>query len=89
MIFTDGKHMISDQSIDELHAFAACMDLKPHWFHNRRGRNRPHYDLTTNAKLDRAIEEGAIGISPADLLRILREVYGVWREWHRDIHTEL
>lgn len=77
MIFTDGRHMISDQSIDELHAFAACMDLKRHWFHNRRGRYHPHYDLTTNAKLDRAIEEGAVGVSPADLTRILKCVYEV------------
>ena len=82
MIFTDGEHMISDQSIDELHACAASMGLGPHWFHNRRGRNRPHYDLTSNARLESAIEHGAIGISPRDLTRILREVYGVWREWN-------
>lgn len=73
MIFTDGIHMISDRSIDELHAFAWSMDLKRCWFHNPRGRRRPHYDLTRKGALDAAIEHGVVGISPLDLVGILRE----------------
>lgn len=75
MIYTDGIHMISDQSIEKLHAFAMSMDLKRCWFHNPRGRGHPHYDLVRSGALDAAIEHGAICISSLDLVSITTEVY--------------
>lgn len=77
MIFTDGIHLISDQSIDELHCFAQGMGLKRHWFQNKRGRPRPHYDLTTENAVNRAIRKGAVGLSQTDLVRILIDTYEV------------
>lgn len=74
MILTDGVHLISDKSIDELHTFAQGMGLKRHWFHNRRGRKRPHYDLRKDVERDVAVKLGAIPISPTDLMIVLREV---------------
>lgn len=45
MIYTDGIHIISDTSINELHNFAKLMKFKKSWFQNNK--KHPHYDLTT------------------------------------------
>lgn len=38
------SHLFAD-TIKELHAFAKVIGLKRCWYHNKRGRNFPHYDL--------------------------------------------
>lgn len=43
MIYTDGVHVISDTSEDELHRWALAAGIKRCWFH--RGSSYPHYDL--------------------------------------------
>jgi hypothetical protein len=42
MILTDGVHLISDYSVDELHRFAVSIGLKRKWFQDHR---IPHYDI--------------------------------------------
>lgn len=42
MIYTDGIHLISDVSLDELHEWCAAQKIGRHFFH--RGR-WPHYDI--------------------------------------------
>ena len=42
MIYTDGIHIISDESLDELHEWCAAQEIGRHFFH--RGR-WPHYDI--------------------------------------------
>jgi hypothetical protein len=44
MILFDGSHLVSDQSIDELHRFANSrrIGLKREWFQDHR---YPHYDV--------------------------------------------
>ena len=42
MIYTDGIHIISDESLDELHEWCATQEIGRHFFH--RGR-WPHYDI--------------------------------------------
>jgi hypothetical protein len=32
-------------TLEELHSFAQSIGLKRHWFHNKRRRHHPHYDL--------------------------------------------
>jgi len=56
MIITDGVHLISTTSLDELHAFAVQkLGFKKTWLHETPGR--PHYDLTTpNAKKERYVQ---------------------------------
>ena len=80
MIFTDGIHLISDFSIDELHYFAQAIELKSHWFHSHP--RHPHYDFTTSKDLTqssrfllRALEWGAKMISSRDLVQIGIDVY--------------
>jgi Protein of unknown function (DUF4031) len=48
-------HLVAD-SIDELHAFAAQLGLKRHWFQERT--RYPHYDVTVNVRA-RALGLGA------------------------------
>ena len=67
-IYTDGIHLISDKSINELHRFARKIGLKPKWFQNHP--KHPHYDLTTNRAKDRAINKGAIEITSRELVKI-------------------
>lgn len=43
MILTDGIHLASDKSDDELHVFARRIGLKRRWFQDKR---MPHYDLS-------------------------------------------
>lgn len=37
-------HMVSDESVDELHEFAQRLGLRREWFQG--GNSHPHYDLT-------------------------------------------
>ena len=61
-IYTDGVHLVSDESLDELHTFAIKIGLKRHFFEGTR-KNHAHYDLT-NAKIrKKAIKNGAKTVS--------------------------
>jgi len=42
MIYTDGVHIISDESLDELHEWCAKQEIGRHFYHPSR---RPHYDI--------------------------------------------
>ncbi len=58
-------HLVSDESYDELHAFAARLGLPPRAFHH------DHYDLP-DAWWDRAVAQGATPVDPRVLVRRLR-----------------
>lgn len=58
-------HLVSDESFDELHAFAARLGLPPRAFH------LDHYDLP-DAWWQRAVEAGATPVDPRELVRRLR-----------------
>lgn len=45
MIYTDGTHVISDISLDELHEFCKKAGLGRWWFEDHE--RHPHYDLGT------------------------------------------
>lgn len=49
MILTDGIHLVSDVSFEELHAFAASVGLKRIWF------QRDHYDILGDGIVDRML----------------------------------
>jgi len=42
MIFTDGIHIVSDESLDELHNWCAEQKIGRHFYHQGRW---PHYDI--------------------------------------------
>jgi hypothetical protein len=59
-------HLVSDVSYEELHEFAARLDLPPRAFH------ADHYDVPTEYR-ERAIELGAQPVGGRELVRRLRE----------------
>jgi hypothetical protein len=58
-------HMVSDESLEELHEFAATIGLKRKAF---QGVSRPHYDLRPS-KRRLAVSMGAQEVGMRDLVR--------------------
>lgn len=58
-------HLVSDASLDELHAFAAAMGIP------RRGFHGDHYDLPEEYR-DQATALGAVAVDSRELVRRLR-----------------
>ena len=63
-------HMVSDTSVDELHAFAEKIGVWREWFQDKPGN--PHYDLAPH-KRRLAIAQGAKQVSGRDLIIALRK----------------
>jgi hypothetical protein len=67
--FQDGSaHLISDESDEELHAFAATIGLKRRWF--QKG-SAPHYDLSVR-RYQAAIRAGAKPVDRNEFVAALR-----------------
>lgn len=58
-------HLVSDESLDELHAFADALGIP------RRGFQGDHYDLPEEYR-DRAVALGATPVGSRELLRRLK-----------------
>ncbi|MGW1374130.1 DUF4031 domain-containing protein [Streptomyces sp. NPDC002446] len=69
------SHLISDESFDELHDFAARIGLP------RRAFERDHYDLPAERYED-AVRAGAVEVGSKELLRRLTAA-GLRRPKHR------
>ena len=75
MIITDGLHLVSTVSEDELHEFAKKIGLRREWYQchaQHPKRKRPHYDLTTESAVNRAIRVGAKLVSGKYLIENAR-----------------
>jgi hypothetical protein len=68
MVYTDEIHLVAD-TMEELHEFADQIGLKRCWYHNKRGKNHPHYDIW-GSKLKEALNKGAKVISSKELVKI-------------------
>ncbi|GEM_PF-1401615 len=64
MVYTDGKLLVSDVSLTELHLFANNIGLKKKWF---RDNFIPHYGLAGSMKR-KALKFGAIFVEETDEL---------------------
>jgi hypothetical protein len=69
-IYTDGTHMVSDDSLDELHEFSFNLGLKREWFQDHP--EHPHYDLTTARMRKKALKKGAKLVSPKKIVLICK-----------------
>lgn len=67
MIITDGVHLVSTESEEELHVFARRIGLKRCWYQNHA--RHPHYDLTTERKRQTAYRAGAEKVQGFDILK--------------------
>ena len=68
MLWTDGVHLVSDTSLDELHEFAARIGLKREWY------QKGHYDMTAPWRIRRALKAGAKLTGPRVIARMRREL---------------
>ena len=59
-------HMVSDESLEELHAFAAQIGLRRSWAQLRPKASSAHYDLTPPRR-ERAIALGATAVTSREL----------------------
>jgi len=64
------SHMVSD-NLDDLHRFAAAIGVGFMYFSNKRGKNRPHYDVQEK-HFDAARARGAILVESREIVRLLR-----------------
>jgi len=69
-------HLVSDSSLEELHAFAASLGLRREWFQQK---SVPHYDLT-GEQYELALERGAVLVSSREIVRraVRLEVKTAW-----------
>jgi hypothetical protein len=80
------SHLIADTT-EELHAFAARLDLERAWFHRRPARPwKDHYDIP-EAKRQVAIGRGATPISCREAAEMLRARRLAIREAARARHA--
>ena len=70
MILTDGIHLISDTSLEELHDFVGRMGFRRPWYHDHPVH--PHYDLITHNTFSCALDLGARFVSSRQLVRAYR-----------------
>lgn len=63
-------HMVAD-SLSELHAFAASIGVKPHFFH--KSASYLHYDITDEQRT-KAVAAGAKPVTSRELLAIAKEM---------------
>jgi hypothetical protein len=75
MIYTDGVHLVSDESEEELHEFAQRIGCKRQWFEHSIGINpkHPHYNVW-GMILKRALQEGAIKCTPREIVPVVKKI---------------
>lgn len=69
------SHMTAS-SIKELHEFANSVGIKRCWFSNKRGKNRPHYDVNQVYYND-CISAGAKAVTNSELKLFINDTYSV------------
>lgn len=69
-VSTRWSHLTTDGPLEELHAFAAALGLRPGAFHLQK--SLPHYDLTPEAR-ERALAQGAVFRPAREQLRRVRQ----------------
>lgn len=66
MIITDGVHLVSTESEQELHEFAQRIGLKRIWYQNHP--THPHYDMTVKWRVRLALKAGAQMVTRKEVL---------------------
>lgn len=71
-VYIDSIGHIAADSLDELHAFARRLGLKPEWFQNKGALS--HYDATTAWRRQRAVAMGAKQVQRKEMPAIVRRM---------------
>lgn len=69
MIYTDGVHIVSSVSIDDLHDFAVFIGLSGRYF---RDKVYPHYDIPNPVLRRKALFAGAKLVSSMEMMEIIK-----------------
>jgi len=67
------SHLVAS-SIDELHSFAEKINIKRCWYSNKKGKNKPHYDINENM-FKEALKAGAKLVSSKEIVIFLKNNY--------------
>jgi len=67
-VLTDGIHLVCADD-EALHRFARGIGLRRSWFQSGRF---PHYDLTSERMVTRALKAGACRVESRELVRLMR-----------------
>lgn len=65
------SHMVC-ANIQFLHEFAESIGLGRHMYSNKRGKNRPHYDVPRRL-FAMALEKGAVQVPSEEIVNFLKE----------------
>lgn len=68
------SHMMSED-INALHILANRIGVKKCWFENKRGMNRPHYDVKVDY-YEAALAAGAIPLTLREFSEKAKEIFG-------------
>lgn len=84
MIYTDGIHLVSDESVEELHEFAAKIGCQKWWFDHSIKKNpkHPHYNIW-GVILKRALAAGAIKCTAREFVPIIKKIEGMYGDGRR------
>lgn len=85
VLYTDGIHLISDCSVEELYEFGESIGLKREWVHWTPGR--PHFDLINEQIRAKALAAGANRLKRREFVAALRRM-PTYRKWKAGGHGE-
>lgn len=72
MLYTDGIHLISDVSLEELHQFAQSIGIKRHWYHS--SSRWKHYDIPKRMRDGFAEKYNVKLVTDREIVEILRSI---------------
>lgn len=94
MLYTDGRHLISD-NLHELYEYAHRIGLNVEWIHFM-GRNiHPHFDIYGNVRRRVLQDENVMQVSCREIVRILKFNYRLpqtekeMKEWEAFLGQEI
>lgn len=67
------SHLVGS-TIQELHEFARLIAVRRCWFHNPRGKHKPHYDLRPRQAMA-AVVAGATVVDQKTIVTFLKKQY--------------
>lgn len=72
MIYSDGIHIVSDKSLEELHAFAYIFSIARCWFDPNP--KHPHYDIPKRRQKNFFETTDATKVSSKEVVRAVRRM---------------
>lgn len=76
MLYSDGIHLISDISVEDLHKEALKLGIKRCWYHRGKSQKFPHYDIPKMKRTTFFNDHPQVKqVSPRDIVKICQIIY--------------